>query len=313
MASPDSSPPNPPQSPRWAWLGAAVAATVFLLWFYRPFDWHEVATRVARARTGWVVGAVAANGLILVFWTLLWLQLLPATVRVGWSRMGEVTALTVAGMNTLPFMGGHALGLGLLAKRGGTGVEVAAAVLALDQLCEGLTKVLMLTLAMAVAPVPDWLRRAAWILSGAMLPLLAGLVWLSRRPAAPGALARWSGHFEILRHPRRWLGGLALNVATKLAEAGGIWAVQQAGGADLPVASVLVVLAAVNVATMVSVSPGNLGVYEAAAVAAYALFGVPMEQAVALALVQHACLLAALILPGYGLTAWRALGRTPAA
>src|SRR6478609_2694249 len=306
MTSPDSPSFTPSHSLRWVWLGAAVAATVFLLWFYRPFDWRAVGARVAEAQPGWIVAAVVANLLILVFWALLWLQLLPEAVHVGWNRMWEVTALAVAGMNTLPFMGGHALGLGLLAKRGGAGLGVAAAVMALDQLCEGLTKVLLVLLAMTVAPMPDWMRRAVWVIGAAMLPLLVVLTWLSRRPAAPGPLARWAGHFEILRHPHRWLGGLGLNLATKLAEAAGIWAVQRACGVELPLASVLAVLAAVNVATMISFSPGNLGVYEAAAVAVYTLFGVPVEQAVALALVQHACLLAALVAPGYGLTAWRA-------
>lgn len=312
MAPPDSPPPRPWSWSRWAWLGATAAATVFLLCFHRPFAWREVGARMAEARAGWLAVAVAANFLILVCWTLLWLRLLPAAVRVGWGRMWEVTTLAVAGMNTLPFMGGHTLGLGLLAQRGGTGLGVAAAVLALDQLCEGLTKVLLLLLAMSVAPVPDWMRQAVWTLAAGLLPLLAVLAWLARRPAAPGRLARWAGHLEILRQPSRWLGGFALNLGTKLAEAAGIWAVQHACGADLPLASVLVVLAAVNVATMISVAPGNLGVYEAAAVAAYALFGVPVAQAVALALVQHACLLAALVVPGYGLTAWRALGRAPA-
>ena len=49
-----------------------------------------------------------------------------------------------------------------------------------------------------------------------------------------------------------------------------------------------------------------------AAVAAYLVFGVPLAQAVAVALVQHACLLAAMVGPGYLLTVWRSLGRAPA-
>jgi uncharacterized membrane protein YbhN (UPF0104 family) len=302
-------PSAPARSRRWVWLGAGVAATVFLLVFYRPFDWREVGAHVARSHPGWIAAAVIANLLILVSWTALWRQFLPQSVRVGWGRMGEIVALSAAGMNTLPFMGGHALGVGLLARRGGTGLEVAAAVMTLDQLCEGLCKVLLLVMAMSVAPLPDWMRRAVGGIAVVMGLLLVFLIWLSRRPAAPGRLARWAGHFEILRHPRRWVVGFLLSAGTKLAEAAGLWAAQHACGLDLPLAALPVVLAAVSVATMVSVSPGNLGVYEAAAVAAYALFGVPVEQAVALAFVQHACLLVAMIVPGYALTAWRGLGR----
>lgn len=304
-----SGPPPARRRARLAWLLAAVAATVFLLACYRPFDGGEVFAHLARARPGWIAAALVANLLVLVSWTALWRQFLPRAVRVGWATMGEIVALSAAGMNTLPFLGGHALGVALLAKRGGTGVEVAAAVMTLDQLCEGLCKVLLLVIAMSVAPLPDWMRRAVWVIAAAMAVLLMVLVWLSRRPAAPGVLARWGGHLEILRHPRRWLLGFFLSVGTKLAEAGGIWAAQHACGVELPVATLAVVLAAVNVATMIPVAPGNLGVYEAGAVAVYLLLGVPADQALALALVQHACLLAAMILPGYVITAWRGLAR----
>lgn len=312
MESTDT-PSTPSRSPRWVWLAVGAAATVGLLAFYRPFDWGEVGVLLAHTRVGWVAAAVAGNLFILVSWTALWRQLLPRSVRVAWGRMAEIVALSAAGMNTLPFMSGHALGVGLLARRGGTGLEVAAAVMTLDQLCEGLGKVVLLVIAMTVAPLPDWMRRAGWVIGATMGILLVTLVWLSRRPAAPGGLARWAAHFEILRHPRRWLAGFALSAGTKAAEAAGIWAAQHACGVRLPLPTLAVVLAAVNVATMISVSPGSLGVYEAAAVAAYLLLGVPAEQALALALVQHACLLAAMILPGYALTAWRGLGRPAAA
>lgn len=311
MESPDT--PAIPGRARAAWLLAAAGATVFLLVFYRPFDWREVGVQLARARPGWVAAAMAANLLILSSWIALWRQFLPRAVPMGWGRMGEIVTLSAAGMNSLPFMSGHALSVGLLAKRGGTGVEVAATVMTLDQLCEGLCKVLLLVSAMMVAPLPDWMRRAVWVIGAAMGVLLVVLVWLSRRPASLGRLARWAGHFEILRHPRRWLAGFALSAGTKVAEAAGIWAAQHACGVDLPLATLAVVLAAVNVATMISVSPGSLGVYEAAAVAAYLLLGVPADQALALALVQHACFLAAMIVPGYVLIAWRGLERPRAA
>lgn len=298
---------------RWIWPLAALAATGFLVFFYRPFEWGEVVAHLNRADPAWLGFALVGNLLILVSWTALWRQLLPSTASIGWARMGEIVALSAAGMNTLPLMGGHALGVGLLAKRGGVGFETAAAVMTLDQLCEGLCKVLLLLTAMSVAPAPEWMKRATWIIGAAMALLLVGLVWLSRRPSTPGLLARWAGHFEILRHPRRWAGGFLLSVGTKLAEALAILAAQHALGIDLPLASVAVVLTAVSVATMVSVAPGNLGIYEAAAVAAYGLFGVPVDQAVALALVQHACLLVAMIAPGYALTAWRGLTSAKAA
>lgn len=316
LNAPATVPPSPttPRTRRWMWWLAWAAATAFLLGFYRPFDWSEVAGHFKQARPTWIVCAVLTNIGILVCGTALWRRLLPASAHVSRRVMWEIVTLSAAGMNTLPFMGGHALGLGLLARRGGLGMEVACSVMALDQLCEAFSKVLLLLLAMSAAPLPDWMQRAVWIISAGAFALLTGLLWLSRQPtAANRLLARWARHVEILTHPRRWVGGLAFSLGTKLAEAAAIFAVQRSLGIDLPIETLAVVLAAVNVATMISVSPGNLGVYEAAAFAVYTLLGLPPEQALALALVQHACLLAAMILPGYTLTAWRMFRPTSAA
>jgi uncharacterized membrane protein YbhN (UPF0104 family) len=58
------------------------------------------------------------------------------------------------------------------------------------------------------------------------------------------------------------------------------------------------VLACLNLATLVPVVPGNLGVYEAAVVFAYTRLGVPAEQALSVGLVQHLCYFCALAIPG---------------
>jgi uncharacterized membrane protein YbhN (UPF0104 family) len=101
------------------------------------------------------------------------------------------------------------------------------------------------------------------------------------------------------------VGGLALALAMKAAELGGIWAVQRGFGVDLGLGGSLLVLASVSLATMVSVAPANLGVYEASAFAAYRLAGVDPEMATALALAQHAVYL----LPATG-TGWLLLTLT---
>jgi uncharacterized membrane protein YbhN (UPF0104 family) len=117
-----------------------------------------------------------------------------------------------------------------------------------------------------------------------------------------------------VRSARRSGAALALALAKKLAEALAILAMQRAFGVALPPGSALLVLAAVNLATLLPVVPGNLGVYEAAVVLAYSYLGVPPERALGIALVQHACYFAALALPGYRWLARRLAARSsPAA
>jgi uncharacterized protein (TIRG00374 family) len=127
----------------------------------------------------------------------------------------------------------------------------------------------------------------------------------------PARVARLAAALAVglapIRSPSRSGGALALALAKKAMETLAIYCVQRAFGIDLPLASALLVLAAVNLATLLPLVPGNLGVYEGAVVLAYTYFGIPPERALGVALVQHACFFLALALPGY-----RWLARSPA-
>jgi uncharacterized membrane protein YbhN (UPF0104 family) len=74
--------------------------------------------------------------------------------------------------------------------------------------------------------------------------------------------------------------------------------VYRAFGLAVPVSAAVVVLAALNLATLLPVVPGNVGVFEAAVVLALTRFGVTPEQALGVAVVQHLCYFVALALPG---------------
>jgi len=68
---------------------------------------------------------------------------------------------------------------------------------------------------------------------------------------------------------------------------------------DLPIWSALLILAALNLTTLVPLAPGNLGVYEATVFFIYQHLGIEPDQAIALALIQHLCFLLPLAGTGY--------------
>lgn len=303
--------PLAPPRRRWTWwLGLAVATGCVMV-LLRAFDSGAVLTLVKQAKLGWLAVAVLANFAVLPLLTEQWSRLVPASRPMRWSLLWECVVLAVAGMNTLPFGGGHALGVGLLATRGGLGLDGALSLMALEQLCEGFAKLALLLLALAAAPLPESLRRAAWMLGVVLLAGSGALLWLARRPAtdaaAGGWRSRWAHHLEALGNARVFAGALALSLAMKLAPLGAIYAVEQSLGIELPLSTLALVLAAVSFATMLSVAPANLGIFEAAAFAAYRWLGVPPAEAMALAIVQHTCFLLAMVGPGYALTLWRAI------
>lgn len=301
------------RSRRVLWGLAWAAATAGLLLFARTLDLRAVLAPLRAAHPGWLALAVLANLAVLPLLTEQWWRLLPAGRPVGRRVLGECVALALAGMNTLPFGGGHALGVGLLATRAGLGLDGALSLMALEQLCEGFAKISLLLLALAAAPLPAPLQRTAWVLGALLLAGSAALLWLARRPASgrplAGWRARWAHHLEAVNRPGALFAALGLGLLSKAAQLAAIYAVQRSLGVDLPWPTLALVLTAVSFATAVAVAPGNLVVYEAAAFAIYRWLGVPAPEALALALVQHVCFLVAMILPGYAFTAWQGLTR----
>jgi uncharacterized membrane protein YbhN (UPF0104 family) len=213
--------------------------------------------------------------------------------------MFEIVASASALMNTVPFGGGHASSLVLLARRGGVSGRGALSVLALDQLGEGTTKALLFLLVALVAPLPLWMRAGVTTVSVAVGAWFIVLMVASR----------WARELELLRSPRRSVAAWILVMAMKGAEALAIAAVQRGFGIEISVPGTLLVLAAVLLGTMIPVAPGNLGTYEASAFAAYRYLGVGADQALALAIVQHICFMLPSVGAGYLVLSTNAFSR----
>jgi uncharacterized membrane protein YbhN (UPF0104 family) len=184
----------------------------------------------------------------------------------------------------------------------------------------------VLMLAAWTNELPMWMERGRTTLVvavGALLLLLVGVAWradaLSRLaagilPPKPARVVAAAGRaLAPLRSPSRGGGALLLALAKKIAELGAIICIQHAFGIALPLSSAFLVLAALNLATLLPIVPGNVGIYEAAVVLAYGWLGVNAERALGVAVVQHACYFAALALPGYRWLARVAAPRSPAA
>jgi hypothetical protein len=203
-------------------------------------------------------------------------------------------------MNTLPFGGGHASSVALLARRANLTMREALSVLALDQLGEGLTKVSIFLIVALAAPLPGWMR------AGVTTASLGVAAWFVALLVA----SRWANELAILKTWPRAIGAWMCVLAMKSAELAAIAAVQHAFGLSLPLSGTLLVLAAVILGTMLPLAPGNLGTYEASAFLAYRYLGVSPEQALSLAIVQHICFFIPAVGFGYAYISARTLSRS---
>jgi hypothetical protein len=222
-----------------------------------------------------------------------------------------VVALTSAVLNTTPLLIGEATGVVLLVTRTRLDRAAALSVLAMDQLLVGIAKLCVLAAAASIAPLPPWMTRAVLGLLAGLLALGGALVVAAWRHAdVAGGLSRvlpprmanpvgmFAASLEPLRAPARGLPALLIALLKKATEVCAILCVQRAFGVELSIGGGVLVLAVLNLATLLPVVPGNVGVFEAAVVFALTRLGVTPEQALGMAVVQHLCFFAALALPG---------------
>jgi glycosyltransferase 2 family protein len=299
-----------------AWIGA----TILLLYFVSRVDRSALREAAGVVDWTWIAVAVLANALILVSWSALWWTVSPADERPSYGVMFEINAMASALMNTMPFLGGHAAAVVLMIKRASMSRAAALSVLALDQLGEGLAKVSIFLVVAIAAPIPDWMRVGVATLCVGVGALFVGMVILAHshafiRPAVEKPMtfmmrmrvlaATWAQRMETLRSVRQSLTALAFAIGTKVAEGAALLAVQYAFGVHLSIGSTALVLAAVVLGSILPVTPGNVGTYEAGAFLAYRHLGIDPAMATILAIASHACFMIPSVGIGYILGSWK--------
>ena len=284
----------------WLLLTALIVATIGRV------DWTLAIAAVAKAKPLPLILAVLLNAMILVFATAQWLLFLPEGVSVARSKMFKIMAIMSTVANSGPAGGGAAVGVHLLARQEGVGHSVGLSVLLLDQLVEGLVKVAIVLLAIVVVPIGlEYKAVSATILIGVPTLFFVLTVIAHRRSALESISERTTGflgwmltklnlvaaNLEALRRPKKLSLTVVLGLLQKLVAALAITCILLAFGVVTPWWGILAVLVAVNLSTVVSVTPANLGVFEGAAFLVYTSLGISSDTAVALAIVQHAAYL----------------------
>lgn len=293
---------------------------IILLWFFvaglfylclQSIDLDQAWIEFSRANPFWLFAAVFFNACILGVWSSLWYLLLPEKCSVPFSRIFQANSYMSTSCNTIPFPGGHAVGVVALARRAEVGHSVALSVLALDQLMEGFAKTFVLTLVVIFVPLPEPVGQAILIFVVVIGFFASIMFYLAHKQprVKEGTISfidkirkfvsRWSVHLEILRDVRIFSFGLLLALLMMFVQTLGIWAVQKSLGLDLPFWAPILVMGALNLVTVLPITPGNFGIYEGTAFLAYQFYGLSSELALSLAFLQHLCFLIPMVGSGY--------------
>jgi uncharacterized protein (TIRG00374 family) len=282
-------------------------AAYFFYEFFNTADFDRTWKEIETARSGWLVISVLFNLAILLVWTSLWNVLVPKNIFVSFSKLFQANSFMSTSCNTLPFPGGHAVGLVLLARLAKLKHSMALSVLALDQMMEGIVKVVVLTLAANFSPLPEQMRQGITVFIVLIVIFSAFMFYAAHKiPKVTSGdeeissslwirikkfVSQWAGHLEMLKDYRVFSAGLFLSLLMMALQALGIWAAQKSLGQELPFWTTVLVMAALNLATILPLTPGNFGVYEATAFLIYKFSGLSPELALSLAFLQHICFL----------------------
>ena len=292
--------------------GAVILALEVLLRL-RALDWGRLAGAFrALGATPFLLGLAGGFGVV-ALQALRWWVVTRPVLRV---RYGEAYgALLVGGLLNaiLPARAGDLLRVQYLAER----AKVSRATLYGTELVDFWTDKSGWLPAFALLGLtgspPSWMYRALMVMAVLATALFAGVLVLRRRLRAVTATDGWKGRFAAglaASSPARLaVTALILAALPWLWEAFAIQQVASFGGISLLPLQAFVLLTAFNLAMVVPV-PGGLGVHEAASTAVLVSLGVPLERAIAFALVYHASQLVPYALGGaLALLGWR---RSPA-
>jgi uncharacterized membrane protein YbhN (UPF0104 family) len=293
----------------------ATAVTGGLLWFcFRQVDAERLLATLASANLPWLASAIACVLFLLPITAYEWRLLLPAVGRIRLLAILQTVAQMVAVQNSVHHFAGHALAIVRLGQSTIVTRTQAVSLLTLDQLAEGCARLTFYAMVAFLVKLPTWAETAVRSIGTGVLCMTAVLVlcaWRLRRklsPVSPAPRTRrervlrhlfvWLENLHALRNPQLLVAAVALAWLKKIVRAAAIFCVQTSLGISLAPAETLVVVMAVELGTTVSVSPGNLGVFEASAVLAYEFLGVDASNALALALTYHAVYAFGSIVPG---------------
>jgi uncharacterized protein (TIRG00374 family) len=296
----------------------AIACVAFA-WVAMRLDWQDLGQRLAGASTSYL--ALMAVAWIVAFiprsWRLRYLIGSLGHVQAGdyrtiWTAM--VFGMTVNSF--APMRAGDAVLAVFLRQKLGLSLHRGLTVIMVDWLCDFICVVVMFLGALPFAPVvAAWTDRAVVIIVSVLAVAFAGL-WIVTRFPAPIIRLLDRVLARVLPGQREYLVKFAdeilLNfssisswkIATPLGlvsaliwglTAASYWFGLRAVLPEAPLAAGPFSAAAIALGFVVPLGPAGLGAFEAASVLALAVFDVPLEAAIAFAIIAHVFQLAVVL------------------
>lgn len=275
---------------RAAVIAAAAVGVVALLVFHGP-NWGEVGHALAGMSWGWALAAVALNLASAIVRGGSWMTVLRQAVPEPHPRLLDVFSSFFIGIfanGVLPGRVGEVVRVGVLVRRmpdrdrPGLWPALLGSVLA-HRILEVFPSIGLILWVLAAAKIPAWARTSLWAVFAVGVGFFVFGVAVATRYERSRAVgrSRFRAMLErareglgVLRRPGPALLAIAFQTAGWLFQLGAVWVALLAFHIHLPLIAAGAVLALMNVALILPLWPGNVGLQQAAIALPLVAYGV---------------------------------------
>lgn len=294
-----------------SWLGPAIVYGISigcLVWVYHDFDWHAELPRLKQIHWLWILLAVTCDILVYVSQAWRWNILLTPVVQAPLGRSVRAIYIGLFANEVLPLRSGEAIRCYLQHLWSGISFPVAISSALIERLFDGIWLILGFFVTAFFVDLDANLKYGASVLAVLVAALGVLLAYaVHRRDEAQDMLARnrWLG---VLRHlieglhamgrsPSFWVAALASLLYLGL-QVVPIYAMIRGYGLDLTFGHAAAVLVVLRLGTVIPGPPGNIGVFNAFAVAGLMMLGVDRQTAAGLSGVMFFIITVPLLIAG---------------
>jgi uncharacterized protein (TIRG00374 family) len=300
-------------------LAGLTISAVFLWLAFRDADVDEVRDALADAQVSLVLLAVGVLLVGYAFQAARWMSI-AAVPALGLRRFYEMLLVGLACNNVLPVRVGEFVRAGWLARDAPMPGGRALGSVALDRACDVITLVAFFAIGIQVVGTPAWVKRLAVGGLIALVLIAAALVFarLYTRSRQHGRRERGQARrivrdtIDMLAEPigrRRAALWIGLSACTWILSSVAALVVGRSLGIDLMPLEAVFVTSALALGVAIPSSPGYIGTYHWLAIASLGLLDVPVNDALAFAILMQASWYVPTTLAGGALIGWRVLAR----
>ena len=279
-----------------------------LFWVLRHIDYQQMSYNVERMHWGWVSFAMVVDILVYFFHGWRWSLLLKPLAAVPFWRSVRAIYVGLFANEVLPLRTGEVIRCYLQARWSELPLSVTLSSALIERIFDGIWLVICLIVALQLVPLPNEMVSGGTTLA-ILLLLAAGVVGAAMfwKESTYTALSR-NRHLKhvavlledlhIIGHSRYLYFSAIASAPYLLMQAIPIWAMAEAYGLDLSLTDAFVVMVVVRFSSIVPQAPGNLGLFNAAAVIGLKAVGVSADLAKEFSLVLWAVITLPLLVVG---------------